>query len=473
MKDKSILELRKLMDEGKLTSEDAFNESVKMAKESQSTVNAFVTIVENYNKEESDSVLSGIPYALKDNFSTKGILTTGSSNILKDYVPVFDSTVYKKLKEAGAVLMGKTVLDELAMGGSGLTGHTGIVRNPLDNTRITGGSSAGSAAAVAMGLVPFAIGSDTGDSVRKPASYCGVVGFKPTYGRISRWGMFPFASSLDHVGVLTRNVMDAAIVVDALKGKDEKDMTTLEDEGLKYSENLNCSLKEKKLFYIKEILESANAGEAKDVANNFHEVIDKLRKEGCTVEEVSFRKDLLEVIYPTYFIISCAEATSNNSNLTGFIFGPRGKGETPEEVMINTRSEGFAEMIKRRFIIGSYVLERENQEILFLNAKRVRNMIVTEMNKLFEKYDGLILPAAGSTAPKINPSEEVDRLGDEYLLLENHLAIGNFGGYPSITLPSGFIDNMPIAINLTCKAKDDLNCLQIANEIEKTLGGER
>ena len=473
MKDKSILELRKLMDEGKLTSEEAFNESVKMAKESQSTVNAFVTIVDEYNKEESDSVLSGIPYALKDNFSTKGILTTGSSNILKDYVPVFDSTVYKKLKEAGAVLMGKTVLDELAMGGSGLTGHTGIVRNPLDNTRITGGSSAGSAAAVAMRLVPFAIGSDTGDSVRKPASYCGVVGFKPTYGRISRWGMFPFASSLDHAGVLTRNVMDAAIVVDALKGKDEKDMTTLEDEGLKYSENLNCSLKEKKLFYIKEILESANAGEAKEVANNFYEVIDKLRKEGCTVEEVSFRKDLLEVIYPTYFIISCAEATSNNSNLTGFIFGPRGKGETPEEVMINTRSEGFAEMIKRRFIIGSYVLERENQEKLFLNAKRVRNMIVTEMNKLFEKYDGLILPAAGSTAPKINPSEEVDRLGDEYLLLENHLAIGNFGGYPSITLPSGFINNMPIAINLTCKVKDDLNCLQIANEIEKTLGGER
>ena len=263
MKDKSILELRELLDKCKVTSKELFDESIKMAKYSQKDINAFVTIMDEYKYEKSDSLIDGIPYALKDNFSTKGILTTGSSNILKDYVPVFDSTVYKKLKDAGAVLMGKTVLDELAMGGSGLTGHTGIVRNPYDISRITGGSSAGSAAAVALGLVPFAIGSDTGDSVRKPASYCGVVGFKPTYGRISRWGMFPFASSLDHVGVLTRSVMDAAIVTDILKGKDEKDMTTLPNESYKYSENLDSTLEGKKLFYIKEILESASNGEAK------------------------------------------------------------------------------------------------------------------------------------------------------------------------------------------------------------------
>ena len=173
--------------------------------------------MEKMEHTPSSSILNGIPYALKDNFSTKGILTTGSSNILKNYVPVFDSTVYKKLKNAGAVLVGKTVLDELAMGGSGLTGHTGIVKNPWDTTRIAGGSSAGSATSVAKGIVPFSIGSDTGDSVRKPASYCGVVGFKPTYGRISRFGLFPFASSLDHVGIFARNVFDTALVTDVLK----------------------------------------------------------------------------------------------------------------------------------------------------------------------------------------------------------------------------------------------------------------
>lgn len=464
----SILDLRKELEKGK-SGKDVFDDAALKAINFQREYNPFVTIIDNYEHEESESILNNIPYALKDNFSTKGVLTTGSSNILKDYVPVFDSTVYKKLKESGAVLVGKTVLDELAMGGSGLTGHTGIVRNPFDKTRIAGGSSAGSAAAVALNIVPFAIGSDTGDSVRKPAAYCGVVGFKPTYGRISRFGLFPFASSLDHVGIFSRCVKDAAIVTDVLKGQDDKDMTTLPDDNVKYGDNLNGNLKGKKLFYIKEVVESASS----DIFNNFNNVLEKLRNEGVQIEKVSFDKNLLEVLYITYFIISCAEATSNNSNLTGFIFGPRGKGNTPEEVMINTRSEGFGEMIKRRFVIGSYILEKENQEKLFKNAGRVRNMIVTKMNLLFKEYDGLILPAASSIAPKINPEEEVDKLGDEYLILDNHLVIGNFGGYPSITLPSGFIDDMPIAINLTCAQKEDFTCLNIAYGIEKALGGEK
>ena len=215
-----IDELRVKLSSGEKTSEDLFNESVNKAKNTQNEINAFVTIMDEYKYEKSDSILDGIPYALKDNFSTSGILTTASSNILKDYVPVFDSTVYKKLKEKGAVLMGKTVLDELAMGGSGLTGHTGFVRNPWDTSRMVGGSSSGSAASVSAGIVPFSIGSDTGDSVRKPACFCGVVGFKPTYGRISRFGLFPFASSLDHVGVFARSVKDVAYVTDAIKGRD-------------------------------------------------------------------------------------------------------------------------------------------------------------------------------------------------------------------------------------------------------------
>ncbi len=466
----NISEIRTQLDKKEKTIEELFEEAQTLAKESQEELNSFVTIMEKMEHTPSSSILNGIPYALKDNFSTKGILTTGSSNILKNYVPVFDSTVYKKLKNAGAVLVGKTVLDELAMGGSGLTGHTGIVKNPWDTTRIAGGSSAGSATSVAKGIVPFSIGSDTGDSVRKPASYCGVVGFKPTYGRISRFGLFPFASSLDHVGIFARNVFDTALVTDVLKGFDELDMTTLPDENINYIDTLKDDVKGKKLFYIKEIIESAVTEESKEVIKLYKEQIEKLRTYGLQIEEVSFNKQILESLFPVYFIISCAEATSNNSNLTGFIFGNQVEGKSPKEVMMNTRTNGFSEMIKRRFVIGSYILERENQEKLFINAKRVRRMVVEKMNKLFESYDGLILPASGCIAPKINKESEPDRLGSDYLMLENHLVIGNFGGYPSITLPSGYINNMPVGINLTCAVKNDKLCLNIASKIEEIIG---
>jgi len=466
---KNIDELRQELDEGVVNACDLFNSAMEASIKSQESVNAFVSIMDKCECSGGSSVLSGIPYALKDNFSTSGILTTGSSNILKDYVPVFDSTVYKKLKEAGAILIGKTVLDELAMGGSGLTGHTGIVRNPWDTTRISGGSSAGSAVSVSLGIVPFSIGSDTGDSVRKPASLCGIVGFKPTYGRISRFGLFPFASSLDHVGIFARNVKDVSYVTDVLKGHDELDMTSLPDEDVKYTDTLDKDIKGKKLFYIKEIVESVSTEENKEVIKIFKENIDKFRSEGVIVEEVSFDKKLLECLYPIYFIISCAEATSNNSNLTGFIFGSREEGKSPKEVMFNTRTKGFSEMIKRRFITGSYILQRENQERLFLNAKRARRMIVEKMNLLFKEYDGLILPAGG-IAPKINPDEETDRLGSDYLLLDNHLAIGNFGGYPSITFPMGYVSNMPVGINLTCPQREDASCLNIAFKFESVIG---
>ena len=225
-----IDELRKQLDEGSVTSEELFEEAVKSAKEVQDTYNPFVTIVDKYKiRRRANSILTGIPYTLKDNISTSNILTTASSNILKDYVPVYDATVYQKLKKAGAVLVGKTTLDELAMGGTGTTAATGAVRNPWNSNCLIGGSSAGSAASVALGIVPFSLGSDTGDSIRKPASFGGVVGFKPTYGRISRYGLFAFASSLDHVGVFTRSVRDAAIVTDIIKGYDAKDMTSLKD----------------------------------------------------------------------------------------------------------------------------------------------------------------------------------------------------------------------------------------------------
>lgn len=469
---KDITLLRKELDEKLITSENLFEEANKKAHKYQEEFNSFVTIIEEYKKEESNSLINGIPYALKDNFSTKGILSTSSSNILKDYIPVYDATVYKKLKEAGAVLVGKTVLDELAMGGTGTTAHTGIVRNPWDKDRQIGGSSAGSAAAVALGIVPFSIGSDTGDSIRKPAAFGGVVGFKPTYGRISRYGLFAFASSLDHVGCFTRCVKDAAIVTDILKGKDERDMTSLPDEDIKYADMLENDIKGKKLFYIKEITDLEmykDAGEETlNVLKEFKNTIEKCKELGFEVEEVSIDEKLLKAIYPSYMTISCAEATSNNSNLTGIIFGPRGEGNNINDIMFDARTKGFSELIKRRFILGSYILQKENQERLFKNAQRLRKLIVDKMNSLFKEYDAMILPASGGIAPKFD--EEIDRMSDRYLILENHMAIGNFGGYPSITIPNGMINDMPIGINITGPQFKDGETLNIAHKIEEKLG---
>lgn len=469
----NIDDIRKKLDSKEVTSDELFDEAVKKAHMYQDEYNAFVTIMDKKEESDGKSVLSGIPYALKDNFSTKGILTTASSNILKDYVPVYDATAYTKLKESGAVLMGKTVLDELAMGGTGTTGHTGVVRNPWNKDRLIGGSSAGSACAVALGIVPFAIGSDTGDSIRKPAAFGGVVGFKPTYGRISRYGLFAFASSLDHVGCFTRSVKDAAYVTDVLKGQDEMDMTSLEDDGKVYADLIDNDVKGRKLFYIKEACDIENYKDSNDeelleTLKKFHETLDKIRSLGIIVEGVSFDKELLNAIYPAYMTISCAEATSNNANLTGIQFGPRAEGTSINDIMFNARTQGFSELIKRRFILGSYILQKENQEKLFLNAGRVRRLIVDKMNELFKEYDGLVMPASGGIAPLFGTKS--DQLSDRYLILENHLAIGNFGGFPSISLPSGFVNDMPISINITGRAMEDDVVLNIANKVEEVMG---
>lgn len=466
----SVLELRKLLDNKEVTTLELFNNSRKLAMKLNDDYNNFVTILDKleYNPNKN-SLLNGIPYALKDNFSTKDILTTGSSNILKDYIPIYNSTVYQKLIDAGCVLVGKTTLDELAMGGTGTTCHTGVVRNIWDKKRMVGGSSAGSANAVASGIVPFAIGSDTGDSVRKPASYVGIVGFKPTYGRISRYGLFAFASSLDHVGIFARNVKDVAIVTDVLKGKDTNDMTSLEDDNIKYADNLDNEIKGRKLFYIKEVINvKTNNKETEEIIKKFMDNIDKLRELGFVIEEVSIDKKLLEAVYPTYNIISCAEATSNNANLTGILYGPRSDKDNINDMIFDARTKGFSELIKRRFVIGSYVLQKENQDKLFLNACRVRRIIVDKINDLFKEHDGYILPTCGTVAPLLEDAS--DKLTEEYLILENHLQIGNFGGFPSITIPCGYVNNMPISINLTGRAKEDSLVLNMAYHISNKLG---
>ena len=466
----NIREIREELDTSKSTVKDVFLYSVNRAKKYQDEYNSFVTILDDYEEIKSDSILSGIPYALKDNVSTKGILTTASSKILANYVPVYDATIYEKLKNAGATLVGKTVMDELAMGGTGMTGHTGIVHNPYDKDRMTGGSSAGSAACVKLGIVPFAIGSDTGDSVRKPASYTGTVGFKPTYGRISRYGLFPYASSLDTVGVIANNVYDVAAVMDVIKGRDHRDMTSLPDEDINYVDNLDNDITGKKLFYIKEIVDRSNYGkETNEILDKFDKTIEKCKELGMEVYEESIPMELLELIYPAYMSISNAEATSNDANLTGIHFGNTMPGKTAEEIITNTRTNGFSSSIKRRFIIGSYILNKENQDKLYLNACRLRRMIVDKMNELFKKYDALILPTTETVAPRIDVKIEYKE--ERNMLLDRHLIIGNFGGYPSITIPCGICciekSAMPIGLSITGNIYNDSLVLNIANKIQE------
>lgn len=469
MMSKSIKELHDLLINKKITSEELVREALSKSHEVKEKYNAFVTICDDAKPTAiTESLVSGIPFGVKDNYSTKDVLSTGSSNTLKNYVPFFNATVVQKLLDAGAIIVNKTALDEFGMGGTGTTCHTGAVLNPWDKTRMCAGSSAGSACAVAAGVYPFALGSDTGDSIRKPAAYCGIVGYKPTYGLLSRYGLFPFASSLDHCGVLTRNVEDAAIVTDIMKGIDEFDMTTWDSSNIHLQESLTGNIKGKKLFYIKEICDINNyekpANELKEHLNNFFNTLELLKEEGAIIEEVSIDQTLLNAIASTYVVISCAEATSNMSNLTGIIFGPRSEKKNVFEMIREHRTNGFSPLIKRRFVIGSYVLQKENQERYFKNAQRVRRLIVDKIKELFKEYDALILPVSSGPAKKLE--EDKDVMDASTNVLEEHLQIGNFGGFPSITIPNGFINNLPVGINITGNCYDDANVLNIAYTLE-------
>ena len=467
--DKNIIEIHNDLINKKVASKDLIDFSKNKILETNEKFNAYNLVLDSKENNEINTLLSGIPYAMKDNISTKGIRTTACSNTLKDYVPIYNATVYEKLSQSGAIMIGKTNMDELAMGGTGLIGNAGIVKNPYDEERISAGSSAGSAVAVATKTVPFAIGTDTGDSIRKPAAYTGVVGYKPSYGLISRYGLFAFASSLDTIGVITNSVIDAATVVNTVKGSDDKDMTTIKDmDEIDLTKDFN-NLRSKKLFYIKEIVDKSkytNPNTIK-IIDDFNKLLDLLKSNGYEIYEESIDENLLKALKPVYTSISCAEVTSNNSNLTGISFGHREKGESAMDVIKNFRTKNFSSLIKRRFVIGSFILQKENQEKYFINAKKVRRVVVNTFNELFTKYDGLILPAQSDIAPKI--CDTTDEMGKDENVLDNHLVIGNFGGYPSITLPYNKLEGMPVGINITSGFKNDSYMLAVANDIEKII----
>ncbi|MGL5540661.1 MAG: amidase family protein [Erysipelotrichaceae bacterium] len=445
-----------------------FERTVDYAKQANEKLNAVVTFCDleaqlaSIEGVSSEGNFYGTPIVIKDNFLTKNIRTTGSSRILDNYIPIYDATVVKKLKAAGALFVGKSSMDELGMGGTNLNAYTGKVNNPWDFERISGGSSGGSAALVAAGVVPMALGTDTGDSIRKPAAYCGVVGLKPTYGRVSRYGVIPYASSLDHVGCFTRTVYDAALTLETIAGRDDLDMTSSMRPVEAYAQNLRCELAGKRIAIFENVLEAL---EDERIKTHTEALIQQLVAQGAIVEHIRMDEHLMKCMLPTYFIIANAEATSNHSNLDGIRYGMREAGEEVEEVMLSTRTKGFSSEVRKRFVVGSYALFEENQDRLLRKAQKVRRLLVEELKKVLDEYDVLLAPAAGSVAPNAAGSHD-DKLSSTYLIAENHMLLGNFSGYPSITLPTGFLDGLPVGINLTAKAFDEQTLLNVSCGIE-------
>ena len=447
-------------------------EALEKAKEAQARLNAAVTFVDPKEQLKeleaigADAAMYGMPVVLKDNVNTKGIRTTASSRILDNYIPVYNAHIVDKLQAAGAVVIAKASMDELGMGGTNRNAYTGPVNNAWDESRISGGSSGGSAALVAAGVVPFAIGTDTGDSVRKPAAYQGIIGMKPTYGRISRYGIIPYASSLDHVGYFTTSVQDTAVALEVLAGRDDRDMTSSNRAVEAYAANLNHDLRGKRIAVLDNVQEAV-ADPA--IRENFDALMKKLEARGATVTHVRMDDKLMKALMPTYYIIANAEATANHSNLDGIRFGMREAGENVEDVMINTRTKGFCSYVRKRFVIGSYSLFVENQDKIFRKAQKVRRLIVEELNRVLANSDVVIASAAGTIAPLAEESKD-SHLGADNNVAENHMVLGNFSGYPSMTMPTGFAEGMPIGINMTAKAFDEQTLFNIGLAIEEETG---
>ena len=445
-----------------------YDKANKACHDSQDKYNDVVTFVDYDHPliqqalNHQDGALAGVPIALKDNVNTKDLKTTACCHILDNYIPQYNATIVDKLVNAGALIMVKSSMDELAMGGTNLTASTGPVANPYDVTRISGGSSGGSAALVASGAVAMAIGTDTGDSIRKPAAYCGVVGFKPTYGRISRYGIIPYSSSLDHVGVFTHSVKDAALSLEVLSGRDDHDMTSADRPVESYSALLNQDLNGKTIGIIGNVIDSIDNVH---ILDQFNALVKQLENNGATIKTVYYDEALLKTILPAYYLIANCEASANHSNLDGLRFGVRVDGDDPTTVMMNSRTKGLGPLIRKRFVIGSYGLFEANQEKLFKKAQRIRRLLVNATNDLFKQVDGLLAPAAPTIAPKMD-NENADQLSDQYLIADNWLILGNFTGAPSITIPLGYDQGCPIATNIMTKPFTDQLCLDLASAIE-------
>ncbi len=405
--------------------------------------------------------LAGVPVATKDNLSTEGIETTCASRILEGYVPPFDATVVTRLREAGAIVFGKTNLDEFAMGTSGENSAYGTTRNPWDLGRSPGGSSAGSAAAVAAGLAPVSLGSDTGGSIRMPAALCGVVGFKPTYGRASRYGLVAFASSLDQVGPFARTVEDAALLAAAITGHDARDATSLPSPPIDASAVASGSLRGRRIGVPAELM---GEGIAPGVRARVEEALEAIRGEGATVETISLPSIARGV--STYYVLAPAEASSNLARFDGVRFGPRVDGEGHIGTVARTRGRLFGPEVKLRIMVGTYVLSAGYYDAYYLKALAAREETKREFAQALERFDLVASPAAPTAAFRLGELKD-DPLALK--LLDFCTIPANLGGFPALSIPCGLTDGLPVGLQLLGRIGGDEALLGAAFAAERAL----
>ena len=434
-------------------------------------LNAFITVTEDRAFQQAEKVdskiksdkkplakLEGIPVAIKDNILVEGVKCTAGSKILSKYVATYDATVIEKLKSAGSVILGKTNMDEFAMGSSGETSNFGPTKNPVDITKVPGGSSSGSTVSVASNESIFALGSDTGGSVRQPASFCGVVGFKPTYGAISRHGLIAMASSFDQIGTLTKTVKDAACAYETLAGVDKFDATSVK-QTLKVLEGLDKDIKGIRIGVPKEFFID---GMDQEVATLVKIAIKKLESLGAEIKEVSLPKTKYSLAI--YYILMPAEVSSNLARFDGVRYGYRAEAENLLEMYLKTRREGFGDETRRRLMLGTYVLSSGYYEAYYKKAQQVRRLIKEEFDTVYKEVDLLVMPT--TPTPAFSLKEKFDDPLTMYLA-DIFTVSANVAGLPAISIPAGDVNNLPVGVQLYGKHFDEATLLRVAHHLER------
>ena len=470
----TAVELGKAIKDGQVSVVEATQACLDSIEACEKDYNSFVTVdregalaqAEEVQKKidagELNGPLAGVPIAIKDNMCQEGVQTSCSSKILSNFVPTYTAEAVVKLKEAGAVIVGHTNMDEFAMGSTTETSAFGATKNPWNTEHVPGGSSGGSCAAVAAEEVPFALGSDTGGSIRQPSSFCGVTGIKPTYGTVSRYGLIAYGSSLDQIGPIAKDVTDCATILEAIASYDTKDSTSVNRDDLKFTEALVDDVKGMKIGIPKDYL---GDGLDPEVKSAILAAADELKKKGAVVEE--FDLGLVEYAIPAYYVIACAEASSNLARFDGVKYGYRTKEYTDLHNMYKkSRSEGFGPEVKRRIMLGSFVLSSGYYDAYYLKALRVKALIKKAFDDAFAKYDVILGPAAPTTAPKLGESlsDPIQMyLGDIYTISVN------LAGLPGISLPCGMDKNgLPIGLQLIGDCFKEKNIIRAAYSFEKT-----
>ena len=469
----TVHELKEKLAKKEITVQEVTKAYVDRINDKEKDVGAFVTTLCDEALEEAKSIqekidageikgeLAGIPIGIKDNMCTKGIKTTCSSKMLENFVSPYDATVVEKLKEQHMIDLGKLNMDEFAMGASTEYSAFHVTRNPWNLNTVPGGSSGGSAAAVAANLVPWALGSDTGGSIRQPAAFCGVVGLKPTYGLVSRYGLVAFASSLDQIGPITKDVEDAAMLLNVIAGHDERDTTSENREKIDYTKCLKNDVKGLKIGVPKEFF---GEGINEEVKAKLKEAIEKYKEMGAEVEEFSL--DIANYALATYYIIACAEASSNLGRFDGIRYGYRTENFTNlKEIYKNSRSEGFGDEVKRRIILGTYVLSSGYYDAYYKKAQQVRTLVRKEFDKAFEKYDVLLTPTSPTVAFEIGTRSSNPL---EMYLADICTVSINIAGLPGISVPCGVDSNgMPVGMQLIGNRFDEEKILNAAYTYEQ------